>query len=58
MKVSPEAQSTPKRAAISPAGASSMSSILFACMRMRRPTRNLRRLRVLYSSLPLRIVPW
>ena len=41
--VSPEAQSTPNRATMSPAPASWMSTMLSACIRTRRPTLNFRR---------------
>jgi hypothetical protein len=38
VKVSPELQSTPNSATMSPAPASSMSSISFECIRTSRPT--------------------
>ena len=46
-KVSPDWQSIPNRAVMSPAEASSISSMLSACIRIRRPTRNFWRERVL-----------
>ena len=51
--MSPEAQSIPNRAAMSPAAASAMSSMLSACIRTRRPTLIFCRERVLTSSVAL-----
>ena len=58
MKVSPEAQSMPNRATMSPEAAASMSSISSACMRTRRPTLTLLPVRVLTMVSPLASVPW
>jgi len=58
VKVSPELQSTPKRAQRSPAHVSSMSSISLECMRTMRPTFTLRLLRMLMMVSPFFRVPW
>ena len=47
VNVSPEAQSTPKSATMSPAFVSSMSCISSECIRMRRPT---------FTFLPVRML--
>ena len=57
-KVSPEAQSMPNRATMSPEPASSISSISSACMRTSRPTLAFLPVRLLMMVSPFLISPW
>ena len=57
-KLSMDAQSTPNMATTSPADAASMSSMSSLCMRTRRGTFVLARVRALTMVAPLRSVPW
>jgi hypothetical protein len=59
VKVSPELQSMPNIATMSPASAlESMSSISSECMRTRRPTLCFLPVRALTISVPFVSVPW
>ena len=58
VNVSPEAQSMPNIATMSPANASSSSSISAACMRPSRPTLWRRFVRLFTMLLPRPIRPW
>ena len=58
VKVSPEAQSMPNMATMSPAKASSISSISEACMRPKRPTLCRFLVRLLTMLAPRAMQPW
>ena len=58
VKVSPEEQSIPNVAMISPASASSISIISFACIRTKRGTLNFLSLDELYMKSPFLTLPW
>jgi hypothetical protein len=58
VKVSPEAQSTPKSATMSPPAEPSISSISLACMRTSRPTLTRFLVRELVIVRPRESMPW
>jgi hypothetical protein len=58
VNVSPERQSMPNSATMSPGAESSMSSIWFECMRTSRPTFSFSVVRTLWMNIAFLSVPW